>query len=182
MKKETYLYVQFKDSSAEWIYKSKGTFHVGDIVEAPVFKGAIVNIAIIKKIVKLQDNELPIEKERILTIAKKLNKKTYEKDFHPLKFMKKHIKNNYLKEWEFASEDDWIKVYRSSFDGQISYEKDGVLICSLGDILNQNYFQEYTITDTQNFDLKIQYLQSSLTELYYKNITEQEFIELLNIV
>ena len=182
MKSETYLYVKFKDGLSQWIYKCDGTFYVDDIVEAPTFKGAIINIAIVKSVVRLRDDELPIEKDRILTITKKLDKNKYEKDFHPLEFMKKRIRIDYLKEWKFAGENEWAKFYESSFGGEISYEQDGVLICSLGDCRNKDYFQEYTITGTKNFDLKIKYLQTALTELYYKNITEQEFIELLNIV
>lgn len=182
MKSETYLYVQYKDSLSQWIYKCDGTFYVGDIVEAPTFKGAIINVGIVKRIVRLKDEELTIEKEKILTITKKLDKKQYEKDFHPLEFMKKYIRRDYLKEWRFAGENDWAKFYESSFDGEISYEQDGVLICSLGDCRDKNYFQEYTITNTKYFDLKIKYLQTTLTELYYKKITEQEFVELLNVV
>ena len=182
MKSETYLYVQYKDSLSQWIYKCDGTFYVGDIVEAPTFKGALVNVAIVKRVVKLSDDELPIEKDKILTITKKLDKKQYEKDFHPLEFMKKYIRKDYLKEWKFASENDWVKFYEASFGGEISYEQDGVLICSLGDYMDKDYFQEYTITNTRNFDLKIKYLQTALTELYYKKTTEQEFIELLNVV
>lgn len=88
MKYETYLYVQYKDCLSQWIYKCDGTFYVGDIVEAPTFKGAIINVGIVKRVVRLRDDELPVEKDKILTITKKLNKKEYEKDFHPLEFMK----------------------------------------------------------------------------------------------
>ena len=160
--------MQFKDSLSQWIYKCDGTFYVDDIVEAPTFKGAIINIAIVKSVVRLRDDELPIEKNRILTITTKLDNKKYEKDFHPLEFMKKHIRRDYLKEWKFAGENDWAKFYESSFGGEISYGQDGVLICSLGDCRDKDYFQEYTITGTKNFDLKIKYLQTALTELYYK--------------
>ena len=182
MKSETYLYVQYKDSLSQWIYKCDGTFYVGDIVEAPTFKGAIINVGIVKRVVRLKDDELPIEKDRILTITKKLDKKLYEKDFNPLEFMKKRIRRDYLKEWEFAGENDWAKFYDSSFGGEISYEQDGVLICSLGDCRNRDYFQEDTITTIKHFDLKIKYLQTTLTELYYKKITEQEFTDLLRVV
>lgn len=182
MKYETYLYVQYKDSLSQWIYKCDGTFYVGDIVEAPTFKGAIINVGIVKSVVRLSDEELPIEKDKILTITKKLDKKQYEKDFYPLEFMKNYIKINYLKEWKFAGENDWAKFYESSFGGEISYEQDGVLICSLGYFRDKDYFQEYTITTTRHFDLKIKYIQTALSKLYYKQITEQEFIELLNIV
>ena len=182
MKYETYLYVQYKDSLSQWIYKCDGTFYVGDIVEAPTFKGTIINVGIVKSVVRLKDDELPIAKEKILTITKKLDKKLYEKDFHPLEFMKKRIRKDYLKEWRFAGENEWAKFYESSFDGEISYEQDGVLICSIGDCMDKNYFQEDTITNTKHFDLKIKYLQTILTELYYKKITEQEFVELLKIV
>ena len=182
MKSETYLYVQFKDSLSQWIYKCDGTFYVDDIVEAPTFKGAIINIAIVKSVVRLRDDELPIEKNRILTITTKLDKNKYEKDFHPLEFMKKHIRRDYLKEWKFAGENDWVRFYESLFGGEISYEQDGVLICSLGDCRSKDYFQEDTITNTKHFDLKIKYLQTILTELYYKKTTEQEFIDLLEVV
>ena len=123
-----------------------------------------------------------IEKEKILTITKKLDKKLYEKDFYPLEFMQKYIRRDYLKKWKFAGENDWAKFYESSFNGEISYEQDGILICSLSDYRDKDYFQEYTITNTRNFDLKIKYLQTVVTELYYKKITEQEFSELLNVV
>ena len=175
MKSETYLYVQYKDSLSQWIYQCDGTFYVGDVVEAPTFKGAIINVGIVKSIVRLTDDELPIEKDKILTITKKLDKKQYEKDFHPLEFMKKRVRKDYLKEWKFDSKNSWVEVYKSSFGGQISYEQDGVLICSLGDYMDKDYFQEYTITNTRNFDLKIKYLQTVLTELYYKKNQKTDF-------
>lgn len=182
MKSEIYMFVQFKDSSLQWIYKCKGTFCVDDIIEAPILNGVMTNVAVVKSIVGLTDDELPIEKERILTITKKLDKKQYEKDFHPLEFMEKYIRKDYLKEWYFSYKNDWVEVYESSFGGQISYEQDGVLICSLGDIMNEDYFQEYTITGSKNFDVKIKYLQTALSLLNYNKITREDFKELLNVV
>ena len=182
MKSETYLYVQFKDSLSQWIYKCDGTFYVGDIVEAPTFKGAIINIAIVKRVVRLRDDGLPIEKDRILTITKKLDKKKYEKDFHPLEFMKKHIRRDYLKEWKFHSKNSWVEVYTSSFGGYIGYEQDGVLTCSIGNCMDEDFFERYTITSDKNFEEKLKYIQTLVSSLYYKIITEQEFEEMLNVV
>lgn len=182
MKSETYLYVQYKDSLSQWIYKCDGTFYVGDIVEAPTFKGAIINVGIVKSVVRLKDEELPIEKEKILTITKKLDKKQYEKDFHPLEFMKKRIRRDYLKEWKFHSKNSWVEVYKSSFGGQISYEQDGVLTCSIGDCMDEDFFERYTITSDKNFEEKLKYIQTLVSSLYYKIITEKEFEEMLNAV
>ena len=84
MKKERYAFVKYKDSSSKlWIYKCDDRFSVNDIVEAPTFDYSYNNIAIIKKIKYLSDKQLPIEKDRILTISNKLNKRDYDKYFHP---------------------------------------------------------------------------------------------------
>lgn len=182
MKSETYLYVQFKDNCTQYIYKANGTFDIDDIVEAPTCLGAIKNVAIVKRIRKLADDKLPIAKETILTITKKLDKKEYEKDFHPLQFMKNHMRRDYLKEWKFATENSWVKVYRSNFKGQISYEQDGVLTCSIGNCMDDDFFEQYTITSPQNFDIKFNYVATILSSLYYKTITEQQFEELFKIV
>ena len=183
MKKERYAFVKYKDSSSKlWIYKSDDRFSVNDIVEAPTFDYSYNNIAIIKKIKYLSDKQLPIEKDRILTISNKLNKRDYDKYFHPLKFMKAYINEVCLKKWSFSEKNSWVKFYNSTFSGQISYEKDGVLICSLGNCMNDNFFEEYTITSRKNLQIKLKFLQTALYNLYYKLIDEEEFKELLNIV
>lgn len=64
----------------------------------------------------------------------------------------------------------------------ISYEKDGVLTCSLGNCMNDDFFEEYTITSHKNLNIKLKFLKTALAELYYKIIDEKEFKELLNIV
>lgn len=183
MKKETYAFIQYKDSSSKlWIYKCGESFYVGDIVEAPVFNYAYSNIAIIKKIKYLSDKKLPIEKEKILTITNKLDKKKYDKYFHPFEYMKNYINENHLKEWKFSGKNSWVKFYTSSFKGQISYEKDGVLTCSLNNCMDNDFFEEYTITSPKHFNTKLKFLQTALSELYYKIISEKEFVELLNII
>lgn len=90
MKKEKYAYVQYKEdySSKLWIYKCDETFSANDIVEAPICNYSYNNIAIIKKIKFLTNKQLPVEKDKILTISTKLDKQKYEKFFHPLKYMK----------------------------------------------------------------------------------------------
>lgn len=183
MKKERYAYVKYKDSSSKlWIYKCDESFSVNDIVEAPVFDYTYNNIAIIKKIKYLTDKHLPIEKDKILTISNKLDKLKYDKYFHPIKFMKNHINENCLKEWAFSSKNSWVKFYTSSFKGKISYEKDGVLTCSLNNCIDNDYFEEYTITNPKHFNTKLKFLQTALYQLFYKVITEEEFMELLNII
>ena len=184
MKKERYAFVKYKDnySSILWIYKCDDSFSVGDIVEAPVFDYTYNNIAIIKKIKYLSDQQLPIDKDKILTISNKLNKLEYDKYFHPLEFMKNYIKYEYLKEWSFSEKNNWVKFYNSTYGGQISYEKDGVLTCSLGNCMDDNFFEEYTITSRKNLKIKIKFLETALSELYYNQINETQFKELLSIV
>ncbi len=183
MKKEKYAFVQYKDSfsSKLWIYKCDDSFSIGDIVEAPICNYAYNNIAIIKKIKFLTDKHLPIKKNKILTISIKLDKQKYEKYFHPLKYMKNYINEEFLKDWKFESKNNWVRFCESTFGGQISYEKDGVLNCSLYNYCDENYFEEYTITSHKNLNIKLKFLQTALSELYYKIIDEEEFIELLNI-
>jgi hypothetical protein len=184
MKKEKYAYVQYKEdySSKLWIYKCDETFSANDIVEAPICNYSYNNIAIIKKIKFLTNKQLPVEKDKILTISTKLDKQKYEKYFHPLKCMKNYINEELLKEWHFADKNNWVKFYQSTFGGQISYEKDGVLTCSLGNCMNDDFFEEYTITGHKNLNIKLKFLKTALAELYYKIIDEKEFKELLNIV
>ena len=183
MKKERYAFVQYKDnySSILWIYKCDENFSVNDIVEAPVCDYAYNNIAIIKKIKYLSDQQLPIDKNQILTISNKLNKLEYDKYFHPLNFMKNYIKCEHLKEWSFSEKNNWVEFYNSTFGGQISYENDRVLTCSLGNCMDDDFFEEYTITSRKNLKLKIKFLETALSELYYKIINEAQFKELLDI-
>ena len=183
MKKERYAFVKYKDSSSKlWIYKCDDRFSVNDIVEAPTFDYSYNNIAIIKKIKYLSDKQLPNEKDRILTISNKLNKRDYDKYFHPFKFMKTYINEVCLKKWSFSEKNSWVEFYNSTFGGQISYEKDGVLICSLGNCMNDDFFEDYTITSRKNLQIKLKFLQTALYNLYYKLIDEEEFKELFNIV
>ena len=183
MKKERYAYVEYKDCSSKlWIYKCDESFSVDDIVEAPVFDYSYTNIAIIKKIKYLYDRHLPIEKDKILTISNKLNKQEYNKYFYPLNFMKNYINKEHLKEWKFSNKNNWVEFYNSTYGGQISYEKDGVLICSLGNCINDDFFEEYTITSRKNLQIKLKFLKTALSELYYNIISEDQFKELLDIV
>ena len=184
MKKERYAFVKYKDnySSILWIYKCDDSFSVGDIVKAPICNYAYSNIAIIKKIKYLSDQQLPIDKNQILTISNKLNKLEYDKYFHPLNFMKNYINCEYLKEWSFSEKNNWVAFFYSTHGGQISYEKDGVLTCSLGNCMDDDFFEEYTITSRKNLKIKIKFLETSLSELYYKIINEAQFKELLSIV
>ena len=96
--------------------------------------------------------------------------------------MKNYINENHLKEWEFSGKNSWAKIYTSSFKGQIIYEKDGVLTCSLNNCMDNDFFEEYTITSPKHFNIKLKFLQTALYQLFYKIITEEEFMELLNII
>ena len=183
MKKERYAYVEYKDCSSKlWIYKCDEGFSVNDIVEAPTFDYAYNNIAIIKKIKYLTDKHLPIDKDRILSISNKLNKHEFDKYFNPLSFMKNYINKEHLKEWTLPSKNNWVEFYNSTFGGQISYEEDGVLICPLGNCINHDFFEEYTITSRKNLQIKLKFLKTALSELYYNIISEDQFKELLDIV
>ena len=75
-----------------------------------------------------------------------------------------------------------MEVYKSSFGGQINYERDGVLTCSIVDCIDGDFFERYTITSDKNFEEKLKYIQTLVSSLYYKIITEQEFEEMLNVV
>lgn len=48
--------------------------------------------------------------------------------------------------------------------------------------MNDDFFEEYTITSHKNLNIKLKFLKTALAELYYKIIDEKEFKELLNIV
>lgn len=48
--------------------------------------------------------------------------------------------------------------------------------------MNDDFFEEYTITGHKNLNIKLKFLKTALAELYYKIIDEKEFKELLNIV
>ena len=182
MKKEKYLFVQFRNSHYLYVFKIDGEFRVGDVVESPTNNYATMDIALVKKVKKLSRKDLPVDYDKILTISKKLDFREYEKDFFPIRFMKKYIKKTLIKEWEKEYKNDWVEVYSSKFGGCISYEKDGVFTGSLNKCTDNNYFEEYTITNTKDFKIKLRYFQTILSELYYKNITIEVFNELLNVI
>lgn len=182
MKKEKYLFIQFKHSSRLYAYKYAGDFMVGDIVEAPINNYTMNDVGLVKKIKSLSRNNSPVDYDRILTISKKLDFREYEKDFFPIRFMKKYIKKTLIREWRRDYKNDWVEVYSSKFGGCISYEKDGVFSGSLNKCMDNNYFEEYTITNTKDFKIKLRYFQTILSELYYKNISIEVFNELLNVI
>ena len=183
MKKERYAFVKYIDGiSRLWIYKCDDSFAVDDVVEAPVFDYAYNNIAIIKKIKNLSDKQLPIEKNKILTISNKLDKQKYEKVFHPLTYMKNYIKKECLKGWSLSTKNIWFRIYSSTFGGQISYENDGVLTYSLGSYKNNDLYEDYTMTSPKNLKTKINFVKTILFELYHDIINKEQFQELIDIV
>ena len=48
--------------------------------------------------------------------------------------------------------------------------------------MNYNFFEEYTITSRKYLQIKLKFLQTALSELYYNIINEEQFKELLDIV
>jgi len=182
MSNQTYAFVRFKNSSREWIYICKEDFYISDIVVVPICDGSCYDIAEIVRIEKLSDDELPIDKQKILSIGDKLNKEEYEKDFYPLTFMRNYINEEYLKEWKLVDENEWCKFYESTFDGQICYEQDWVLTYSLYHYLDENFFEDYTIVNPDNFDITLKFIQTTLTSLHYKKITQEEFFKLIKVV
>ena len=49
-------------------------------------------------------------------------------------------------------------------------------------IYKDDFFEEYTITSRKNLQIKLKFLKTALSELYYNIISEDQFKELLNIV
>ena len=165
-----------------YVYKSEGLFNVGDVVEAPTNNYETNDVGIVKKVKFLSRNKLPVEYERVLKITKKLNTSEYVKDFFPIRYMKERINESLIKEWQFAYKNNWVKVYTSEFEGCVSYEKDGVFTGSLYKCTDENFFEEYTLTNRKNFKIKLKYFQTILSELYYRKITQSEFLDLLDVI
>ena len=178
--KEKYAYVNFLNSKYPYIYKCGIDLKVGNIVEAPTYNYAIKEDAVVVKVKNLAVKDLPIEKSKILTITKILPRKEYLLKHDNIFFMREYIKNKKTQKWKFDYESDWVKVWKSSYGGEISHEKDCVFTASLGDIMADDYFQEYTITSHKDFKVKLKYAKILLDELYYKKIDEKEFRKLFS--
>ena len=182
MNKERYAYIKFKNNSHLYIYKCGSDFKIGDVVEAPTCNYMLKDVGLIVKIKKLELKALPIEYDRILTITNKLDKKENEKFFYPMRFIKKRINRNMLKEWRGFYKNCWLKSYHSNFGGCVTYEKDGVLTVSYNKVTDENYFEEYTLTSIKNYKTKVKFMKTILSELFYSRITKDEFYELMSMI
>ena len=91
--KEKYAYVNFCGSKYPYIYKCCVDLKVGYIVEAPTCNYTMKGEAVVVKIKKHVDKDLPIEKNRILTITKIISNKDYDFKYDCLGFIKNYIKN-----------------------------------------------------------------------------------------
>ena len=178
--KEKYVYVNFQNSKRKFIYKTDLDLKIGNIVEAPILNYAMFNNAIVVKIVKLKDSQLPIEKQRILQITKLVAEMDKNGDFDKLKFIKQHIKREFLKEWKLFSKDNYVKIWKSTFDYNISYEKDATLEVYYIAPNFEDSFEEYTITSKKHLKQKIAYVQTITSEFYNKIIDLKTFKELLD--
>ena len=76
----------------------------------------------------------------------------------------------------------WVRIYSSTFGGQISYENDGVLTYSLGDYKNNDLYEDYTMTSPKNLKIKIKFIKTILFELYHDIINKEQFQELIDVV
>lgn len=178
--KQKYIYVKFEESDMEYIYQTDLNCKIGNIVEAPTLNYVIMKKAIVTKIKHLSDNELPIDKSRILRISKIFSKKDEEGVFDNISYIKKYIEAKYSKIWHHDSENDWVKCWKSNFGGHISYEYDGIFEVCFGELYDDNFFISYTITDKENFNIKLKFAETILSKLYYKIITKEEFSELFS--
>ena len=180
IKKEKYIKVIFQENGFPFIYKCDINVNIGAIVSAPTLNYTIYNEALVVKKVKLTDDELPIEKNKILTITKIISTQDNEFKFNKLKFLKNKIIEPYTELWKEDYKNSWIKTFISNFNGVISYEKDGVLTCEYKNAYLDNAFIEYTITSHKNFKTKLKYVETIFTQLDYNEISKDEFISLLN--
>ena len=180
--KEKYAYVAFSKNGFKYIYKCGPNIKVGNVVNAPTLNYSMSSEAVVTRIVKLDDDHLPIEKNKILTLTEVLDKKYVDPKIKDLRFMKRMIIRKYLREWEKGFKNDWVIVYRSNYGASISYEKDGVLEVYYGDIESEEWFFEYTITTTENLKTKLNYVKTITHQLFYKEIDEQTFLKYLDKV
>ncbi len=176
IKKENYIFVHFENNSMEYIYKSNLNLKPGNIVEAPTLNYVIKQNAIVTEVVELADFELPIEKTKILTITKFISEKDENGVFDKIGYIKNLIDKKYLKEWKLHYEDYWLKCWKSTFGYTISYEQDGVLEVFYFDKKTEFVFRKYTITDQDNLDIKLAFVKTITSQLFYKLITKDDFI------
>jgi len=179
--KESYVFVVFNKGGYQFLYKNKANCKVGDVVEAPTCNYAISQKALVTKSVKLADSQLPISKDKILDITKILQDDSFL-TFDSIKFLKNKIDKNLIKEWKLINKTSWYKFYTTKNGCKICLEKDGVLTCSIGDVLDDNYIEEYAIINTKKSKFKLKYVKTLVSQLYYNVIDKETFDELLQKV
>jgi len=177
-KKEKYVFVNFKDSKMNYIYKTDLNLKTGNIVEAPTLNYVMKGTAIVKVVIKLADWELPIEKNRILKISNILSQEDENGIFDKVNFMLKRIDKNLLKELKKDYENDWVVCWKSNFGYTLSHEQDGVFEVFYFDDKTEDVFEEYTITSKQNFDIKLSFAQTIVSQYFHNTISEETFKEL----
>lgn len=173
--KNKYAYVIFEEAGAKYIYRNNVNCQKGNIVKVPTNNGLFFHEVFVVETVELEDFDLPIYKRDILRIEEIISEKDETFKFDSLGYIKSKIDHILIKEWEFSYQTDWIKVYKSSFGGEISYENDGVLSYSFGDMLAKDYFISYTITTPKNLDIKIYFVETLVSKLFRNQISLEEF-------
>lgn len=179
--KEKYAFVVFNKGGYKYIYKLDCGCRKKDVVIAPTNNYESSSEALVVKIKSIKDTKLPYEKSKILTINQVIGHgyKFFTRNTDHIRFMKKYIDNSLLQEWGKKYKTNWVKIFYSTFGGEVSYEKDGVLSLSFGDMTTDDYFFEYAITSPKHLRLKINFAKTILSKFYYKQINKKEFSVLL---
>lgn len=173
--KERYAFVNFLNSDYKYIYKCDKNIRVGDVVEAPTNNYAFKNPAIVREVKKLAEWQLPIAKTRILKINRIISWQDIDGIFDNSKYIKKHIDWRFLKEWKENGQNDWMTSWKSDFGYTLSYEQDGVFEVFYFNEKTEDVFEYYTITSKKDFDMKVSYAQTIISQYYHQIISEEAF-------
>lgn len=181
MEKQLYAIVNFKDSKTPHIFKCDNTYKVGDIVVAGHCPRPIDNLAIIRKIKKISDKKLPVEKSEIDSLSMNLDKLKFWEHFYALKYIKKYTEQRYVDDWKYSEKTAWITRYYSCDGCSICYEDNGTLVLTCGYYMNPDYVEFITKTSRKHIKEKIAYLMKVFPLYCCRYYTRSRFCELLKI-
>lgn len=179
---DRYVKVSFDGGSYCYTYKCTNLdVEVGDVVDAPSNNYALYQPALVKKIEYLTDYQLPIRKDRILTLDKIISKQDADCLFDKVGFIKSKIDKELVKEWRFVEDNGYYKGYESTFGGTITYQPDDAFMeFWIGDMLEPDLFIDNVNTNMDHFDDKIQFVETLLSQLYYGKINDDQFFDTLD--
>lgn len=155
--KERYALVKFRPYSMEYTYKCDKTVKRGNIVLVPTAGYPEPQEVIVSKIKYLEDNELPVSKDRIKTVLSIVSKKDKDGKFN------ENLNKRYAFKEDKQANKNWIKENYSldcDMDGLpykytlvhkidntviltiFSYGKNSIIECDIGDVKTDFWISE----------------------------------------